>query len=408
MSWSVDISGTDITPYCQEITWNPKLSRPASLIVRFPAHLASATTGVSELHLYNGGTLLFSGPVWYQENTGSEDAAYTQLTAYDHTIYFVKRLCKTGIDYTTVDRHDLEHFPGPCNLANPVAVFADFDTATEIMGEFIQATIDCDNDKGPGPGGVAPFALGSVATGGASVTGAPSDWPMDIATMANNLLSTGQLDIVVNPGIGTSTIDLYNGDYGNDLSGSVILQYATGSFTARTGNRTEDMEEMTNALWYLLGPKRPWYAGDVAHWAGSITPTAPNAGPDGDGGIPGPSWPVELSSRWTSGRAQYGYMQEIQINDTKEDEQTTSRPYFEEMYANEAYIRAVTRVFSNLNPNRFSTAPTFYVGDFVGIQSGAAMGAVVSGKERVYEYELTIDTDGVAEFTSLVTSPSQD
>lgn len=400
VAWTVDIDSNDITSICQEIRWNPKLSRPASLIVRFPAHLyTSVTNGVSEMHLYYSGTLLFSGPVWFTQNTGSEDAAYTEVTAYDHLIWLGKRMCKTPANYApAVYPED----PGPCDLADCNQVIQDYDTAPEILGAFIQATIDCAHDN---EYGAFALTLGSVATGGASVTGAPADWPMDIATMANNLLDTGQLDIVVTPGLGQSTVDLYNGDYGTDLSGSVILQYATGSYTARTGDRTSDMAEVTNALWYLLGPKRPKYPGDIKHWAGSITPTAAHRNPPITGSPV--YWPASLSNRWLTSRATYGYMQEIQTHDSRDDENSI-RELFEEQYANEAYIRAFPREFSNMNPNRFTTIPSFYVGDLIGVQSGSALGVSLSGSERVYEYELTIDTDGVAEFTSLVTTASQD
>jgi hypothetical protein len=70
-------------------------------------------------------------------------------------------------------------------------------------------------------------------------------------------------------------------------------------------------------------------------------------------------------------------------------------------------LRAVPRVISNMNPNRFTTAPAFYVGDTITVTSGAAMGGGFTGSERVYDYELTIDTDGVAEFTQLTTSGVQ-
>ena len=101
MAWTIEVDGTDITSICQQITWHPKLSRPASCVARFPANLFSATTGVSQLRLYNGG-LLFSGPVWYQQGDGAEDAAYTELTAYDHLIYLSKRMCKTPADLACI------------------------------------------------------------------------------------------------------------------------------------------------------------------------------------------------------------------------------------------------------------------------------------------------------------------
>lgn len=399
MAWTVDVDGNDITSICQTIRWRPKLNRPASCIVRFPAGLFSAPVGTSELHLSNGG-LLFSGPVWFQQSDGTEDAAYTELTAYDHTIYLQKRMCKTGTDYPAPPSPNYTHEPGPCNLADPRAVITDNVTCTEILRAFINATNDCD------PAGL-PITVGSCATGGDNVVGEFTDWPMDIQTFANILLQTGQLDIMVNPGYGSSSVDLYNGDAGTDRSGSVSLQYATGSFNSRRGNRTSDMEQVINALWYLLGPKQAHYTGDITHWGGSITPTARDGGPDGDGPLPGTPWPPALVSRWSSSRSTYGYFQEIRVLDAKEDEQKI-RDMFETLFAQEAYLRAVPRTFAYLSPDRTTAGPSFYVGDKISVSAGGILGGGFSGTVRVYEYEITVDTDGIGEFTDLTTSDNQD
>jgi hypothetical protein len=398
--WSVDIDGSDITSLCQNITWHPKLSRPASLSVRVPGHLVSVTNGVSEMHLTNG-SLLFSGPAWMPEDQGDADATYTVITAYDHLIYLNKRMCKTPADYPDNNYPDVvpPTEPGPCNLADPSKVIADFITAPEILAAFINATNDC-------PDGPWQITVGSAAAGGPDMTGVPADWPMNIQQLADMLLDTGQLNILVNPGFGSSTVDLTNGGVVNDLTGSVSLDYGTGNFNSQAATKTSDMEDVINALWYLLGPKRPWYTGDISHWAGSITPTAPNAGPDGDGGEPGPPWPPALVARWMGSRGIYGYMQEIQVHDSAEDEQVTARPLFEEMYANEAYLRAVPRLFTGITPERaYGSAPSFMPGDLISVSAGTQLGGGYSGSVLVYEYEISVDADGVAEYTQLVASP---
>lgn len=400
MAWAVDVGGTDITSICQTIRWRPKLSRPSSCVVRYPGHLFSATTGVSELHLTNGG-LLFSGPVWFQQIDGTEDSTYTELTAYDHLIYLAKRMCKTGLEYPDPPSPNPDHEPGPGNLADPTQVLLDYVTGPEILAAFIRATKDID--------GSFPLNVGSVATGGVDLSATPTDWPMDIATLANLLLETGQLGIFLSPGYGSSTVNLTNAGEGVDRTGSVSVQYGTGSHNARNANKTSDMEEVINALWYLLGPKKPQYDQDISHWAGSITPTAANAGGDGQtpGGNPGTPWPPSLVSRWMSSRGTYGYMQMIEIHDSKEDEQAI-RPLFETMFANEALLRAVPRTMAAVSPDRFSSGPSFYPGDLITVQSGGALGGGFSGAERVYEYEITIDADGVADYTDLATSPDQE
>jgi hypothetical protein len=398
--WSVDIDGSDITSLCQNITWHPKLSRPGSLSVRVPGHLVSVTNGVSEMHLTNG-SLLFSGPVWMPEDQGDADATYTVITAYDHLIYLNKRMAKTPAGWPDNNYPDEipPTEPGPCNLADPNKVLTDYITAPAILGAFIDATNDC-------PDGAWQITVGSVASGGPDMTGVPADWPMNIQNIADMLLDTGQLNILVNPGYGSSSVDLTNGGVVNDLSGSVSLDYGTGNFNSQSATKSSDMEDVINALWYLLGPKRPWYTGDISHWAGSITPTAPNAGPDGDGGEPGDPWPPALVARWMGSRGIYGYMQEIQTHDTKEDEQTTARPLFEEMFANEAYLRAIPRLFTGITPERaYGSSPTFMPGDLISVSAGSQLGGGYSGSVLVYEYEISVDADGVAEYTQLIASP---
>jgi hypothetical protein len=105
-------------------------------------------------------------------------------------------------------------------------------------------------------------------------------------------------------------------------------------------------------------------------------------------------------------RATYGYMQEIQIHDQKEDEQTTARPLYEEMYANEALLRAEPRKFISIKPERQSGGGvSFLPGDLISVNAGAVLGGGFSGSVLVYEYEITVDADGVAEYTQLLASP---
>lgn len=372
MSLTADIDGSGITAYCQSITWRQRLSRPSSAVVRFPAQLTGATTGINELHVYNNGGLVFSGPVWYQETQGSADSVYTELTAYDHLIYLAKRLCKKG---TTP----------PGNLITPGSVLEDEITAPAILAAFINNTNTID--------GPSNLTVGSIAGGGKDLSSVPTNFPMTIEDMRGLLVSTGQLDVVVVPGIGGSTVDLYNGDYGTDLSGSVSFGYQTGAFNASIATHTFDMEEVTNALWYLLGPRI-----SETRWRGSITPTAP---------FKGGTWPPELVAQFMGSRATYGFLgQEIRIFDDNKDENSI-RELFEEEWANEAWIRAYAREFASIRPDRGSPI-NFGVGDLIGVSAGSRMGGGFSGTQRVYEVEWQCDADGVVECTEILTSADQE
>lgn len=406
IAWSIDIDGSDITSLCQEITWHPKWSRPASLVVRVPGHLVNAQVGTSEMHLTNG-SLLFSGPVWHVDDSGDPNTTYTEITAYDHLIYMNKRLCKTGTDYPDPPGPATPGEPGPCNLADPHQVILDQGTAPAILGYFIEHADDC-----PFEAPYAPWQIqkGSVDGGGVDMTGIPAEWPMTIQDMADLLLSSGELGIIVHPGYGVSTVDLTNGGVVNDLSGSVSIDYATGNFNAQTATKTRDMDNVVNALWYLLGPRVHFYPNDISHWAGSITPSYKNSGYDGNkpGGEPGEPWNPALVARWMGSRSTYGYMQEIQIHDDKEDEQTTVRPMFEALFAKEAFLRAVPRTMIDIKPERASgSSPAFGVGDKISVNAGSRLGGGFSGGILVYEFEINVDADGVAEYTQITGSPDE-
>ena len=50
-------------------------------------------------------------------------------------------------------------------------------------------------------------------------------------------------------------VDCYNGDYGTDLSGSVSFEYGTGALNVRRLRWNEDMSNVSNKLWYFVGPR---------------------------------------------------------------------------------------------------------------------------------------------------------
>lgn len=273
MALTADIDGSSITSLCQSIRWRPKLSAPATGIVRLPAHLVSVTAGVSELHIYNGGSLVFSGPVWYTQADGDPDTTYAEITAYDHMVYLKNRMVKTALG----------------NMIDPSQVLEDEVTAPAIMAAFIDNANTYDSTVPNG--NPMPLTVGSVAGGGEDASGVPMSFPMQLDDMRALLVATGEMDVFLNPGIGASTVDLTNGDGGNDLTGSVAYDYGTGAFNCQIATVTVDMEEVVNALWYFLGPRI-----DRTHWAGSITPTARDGGPDGDGPLPGTPWPPRVGS----------------------------------------------------------------------------------------------------------------
>jgi len=224
---------------------------------------------------------------------------------------------------------------------------------------------------------------------------------MELDKMRTLLLGTGRLDMFVIPGVGSSTVNLTNGDGGTDLSGSVSYDYGTGAFNCQIATLTVDMDEVVNALWYFLGPRGPRLtnAGFIPedHWGGSITPTAPHVGG---------TWPAALLARIAASRASYTYMQYIRIFDDNGDEQNI-RPMFEEEWANEAWVRGTPRTFASIRPER-GISPNFSVGDVISVSAGSQLLGGFSGAQRVYGMEVDCDADGVMSVTEILTSADQE
>lgn len=362
---NVDLDGADISIRCLRKVWRPKLSRPASFTVRCPAAHVSCQAGITELHAYQGGSLIFSGLCAQPQASGDADAAYIEITAYDHLIHLKDRMVKTATG----------------NLITP---FTFAETAPGILAEYINNTRSFD----PGP---YRLSVGSVAGGGVDTWESLANFPMNLEQMRQLLVATGQLDVFVVPGVGSSVVNLTNGGGGNDLSGSVSFEYDTGAHNARVATVTVDTDQIRNAIWYLLAPRL-----SQTRWKGSITPTAPHKGG---------TWPPELLARIALSRALYGYKQEIQTRD--QAGAYAIRPLFEAEWANEAWIRAEPRRFASVLPNR-GTFPAFRPGDLISVSAGSILNGGFSGAQRVYEMTVEEDSDGVIEISEILASADQE
>ena len=362
---NADIDGSDITPYCLSKTWNPKLSRPASFTVRGQARRLVVNPGVSELHVYESGTLIFSGICTQPQASGDANTAYTEVTAYDHLRAVNWRMVKDSTG----------------NLITPSFFSTD---APGMFFEMIQNTSTID----PGP---FPLTVSSYAGGGIEVWFDLSSFPMQLEMMRAALVATGQMDIFLTPGIGSSTLDLTNGEGGADLSGSVSYEYLTGSHNAHVATITIDSDTVVNALWYLLAPRL-----SATRYKGSITRTAPHKGG---------TWPAPLLAKIFASQAAYGFHQRI---DTKDEAGAGFylRPFYEAQWASEANLIANPKTIASVLPNR-GTFPPFKPGDLISVAAGTLQGGF-SGAQRVYEFTLTEDADGALELTDIITSADQE
>ena len=101
---------------------------------------------------------------------------------------------------------------------------------------------DADADDCEGP---LFLDYGTFETGGFDLSGAPVDWPMTIAELDLACSSPpAACDVVItptDPGGGImGEVSAYNGDYGTDLSGSVVFDYGRATSTSGrcVGTRT--------------------------------------------------------------------------------------------------------------------------------------------------------------------------
>lgn len=378
---SAAIDGVDVTEYVQETRWRPRWNLPHSASIRVPRD--SPVLDVNqELTLEIGTNMVFGGRMWYVEAAGDPDSAYVVGTAWDYTILLRKCMCIQG-----------PYDPDPGNMVDVSPVIEGNVTAPEIAAAFVNNMLatNVGATETPPPGLPLPIVVGTVETGGVDCSSVPMAFPMTVDRMINLLISTGQLIVERVFSTGFITLNFLN-PYTNDLSGSVDYEYGTGAFNAQTARHTLDIDELVNALWYLLGRRR-----SDGRWPGSITPTAPHVGG---------SWPASLLTRIDDSRDTYGYLPEIQILDDAGDENDI-RDMFEERWANEAWVRAMPREFASIMPER-GTAPDFALGDTIGVAGGSLLNGGFTGDQRVYGWDLTCDADGVLTWEDIVTSADQE
>jgi hypothetical protein len=240
-------------------------------------------------------------------------------------------------------------------------------------------------------------------------------------------VSTGELDLVItptDPGGGVmGTVDGYNGDYGSDLSATVKFQYGTGAYNVRRLRWNEDMTGMVNKLWYYAGPRlHPSFdpVGDQ-HWCFNVTGSDGGAGapvpytgglaypPGGDLSPPASATNNQLGVLRASSESTYGVRMDIQIFDAQDDDcvlgvGTPGHDLFRYRWQQESWLRAQPREIIHVTPTRETEIGTFDIGDLVGVEAVAAVRGGFTGAQRVYEYTVSWDQDGVLELSELQTS----
>jgi hypothetical protein len=370
------LDASEVTVYCQRMAYTPDLNGLWSAEIRLASqYVGGITEGGTELVITtNGGSTLFAGPCWYGEDDGDANDQFTTLTGFDHRVKWpFRQVMDPDCDYSDPD------------------IFLTNENAVDIMAAAIDNNVSCDGSYG--------ITLGSVSSSSFPLIGfKPTDWPWTMQQLWDFLVNTGTLDVMLNPGVGGSTVDLYPGDAGSDLSGSVSFDYNTGSFNCIGAKYTFDLKNTISRIRYFLGPKRPQYRGDIQHWAGDVQIDDP------DLDLYDPVKQAQIDSQSGAIQGVTGLMREIQIYDAIPKEaggEITLKDLYLALWQSEMLVRTVPRRLLSMTPEP-GISPSFGVGDI--ITANAVLRGSVGGAQRVYRFTVEQDTEGNEMITNLVTS----
>lgn len=388
-----NIGGT----YALTGSYTRRLNRPSQATVRCPMWAAGGGAG-SRLKIVVDGVLRFHGFVMDTETDTGEDTGYTVYNAMDPMELWQWRPVR---DYDGLT---------PGNFIDPY-ILIDNESGPQIVQAMILAS---ENPALIPTAAEGPLflSIGTVETGGQDLSGAPANWPITMMEMASLLTSTGELDIVINPidsGGNMGQINLYNGDYGTDLSGSVVFQYGFGARNVRQVRWNQDLSNVRNKIQYFYGPKET-----TRRYKSNTTADDPcldvqiGAGPMAD-----------LISRRDDSRAAYGVRMEIQEFDVdtliKEQqpqgtcvELDARKILFRRLWFLESWIASVPREIIHITATRGTHIHSFDIGDLIRVSASTDVRGGFDGVQRVYEYTIAWDNEGVMELTDIQTSADQE
>jgi hypothetical protein len=405
---TVVLDDVDVTDLCMEGTFTRRLNAISTASVKIQMKELAGRYGTypnpnvgSYLKIYFENdilgtsipTLYFHGRVMLCETTADENSGYVVFNASDPLELWQHRPVR-GDDG---------------DFSKPDELLTDYIYATEVT----QAIFNNSEDTTAGGGGPPPtdaegplrMRLNSLSGGVTSIVGAPTDWPMTMAEFAQLLISTGTLDMVVTPiefdvDDNYGQLDLYNGDYGNDLTGSVSLSYGMGDFNVRALRYNTDLTDVCNKLWYYLGPRVETSddpAGDQ-HWRANIQGDDPGLDypPGGESWPPcdnGPLLGNEIGYWTCHSRTLYDVRMEIKIYDARGDEAPVAHNLYRRLWQLESYLRAQPRNIVHVTPVRDYGIGLFDIGDLITVEAVADVNGGFSGGQRVYAYTISWTAD---------------
>jgi hypothetical protein len=403
MPATVTIDGVDVSNVCVAGYSTRRLNRPSQAQVRIPMQESVGGVG-SLLKISFNGSLHHHGRVLLCETECDENTGYTVYNSTDPMeMWNYRPVRDPDGDFSKPEIVEVYGPDGGPAVVEQMLINSE-GTGTDCY------TVDRGICEGP-----LFLTLGTFETGCCDLSGAPVDWPMTIAELTSLLISTGCCDIVItptDPGGGImGTVSGYCGDYGTDRTATVDFDYGQGNFNVRQLRWNQDMSGMTNKLWYFAGPRilTPADPAGDQHWCFNVQGddtllplTLPN----------GVSRATLLADRITS-RTTYGARMDIQIFDATDDDcvpgwGTWDRMLYRTRWETESWIRQQPRNLIHITPTRETAIMTFDIGDLVGVSASSAVRGGFSGAQRVYEYTIGWEDDGVLFLAELQTSDTAD
>lgn len=359
-------SDVEITELVQDASTTHQWQRPSFATIRVPLDRVSGDWEAARLKVYpDDETLDFHGKCVHVDDQADTRVGYRVATFASPSEIF---------EYRPVRDPDGD-FSKPSIIETNV-------TGPQIVKAFIENSIAAGDGSPADCEGPMGITLGTFDTGGVSLKGAPTDWPMPGSALLALLVGTGQVDVVERPiddGDNMAEISAYNGEYGADLTGDVSFEFRTGAHNAIACQRERDYRELMNKLWIYGGPRRKSRsdpAGDQ-HWWFNVTGTDP--------GLPDPPQSAILAAVEASRELHYERML-IRIFDARSDDEGAA---FQDLYRRwwqmTTWLRVRGKTLVSVTPNR-GIAPAFRTGDKIHVAAGTSFGGGFSGAQRIMEY----------------------
>ncbi len=379
------VDGVDVTQFVLDGSTTHMHNQPSQVTILAPTRMAPwADTSRLKLVL-NGSSLDFHGACSAIEHSGGPNDMYSKFTFTAPSAILEYRPARDG-----------SGGGDPGDFSKPDFIQRN-ESGPQIMEEILtQSLISGNPADAEGPAG---FSLGTFATGGVSMVGAPADWPMTIAEILSLLAETGQLDMVetfIDSGGNMSQLSFYNGDFGS-MTGT-HFRFAEGTASnARMCRWTFDLSEIMNKLWIYLGPRKKLKTdpqGDQ-HWAANITGTStfPN--------LPRLPASVVLSARDGS-QASYFVRMMIRIFDGDE---SVALDLYKCWWLFESWLRLKPKQLISMTPDR-GISPSFRTGDLIRVSAGTTFAGGFNKVQRVMGYTYRWTKDGPIELGEPIGAPA--